>query len=354
MKIFLTGGAGFIGSALARHIVLNTEHEVICIDKLTYSGNLRALSDIKSSKRFFLEKIDICDNEGIGALFDKYKPEGLIHLAAETHVDRSIDNPSDFITTNIFGTYNLLEQSRKYFKILEKDKKKKFLFHHISTDEVFGDLDIKDLSFTEKSRYQPSSPYSASKASSDHLVRSWHRTYELPIVITNCSNNYGFNQFPEKFIPNVIIRALRGLPILVYGDGKQIRDWLFVDDHVEALLTVFNKGAIGETYNIGGMNEVENIEVVKKICEILEELVPNKPAGVANYQDLISFVQDRAGHDKRYAVDTNKINEELRWFPRETFDTGLRKTIHWYVNNSEWWQEIISEDYRLSDKKDKF
>ena len=344
MKIMVTGGAGFIGSALIRHLINNTKHEVINIDKLTYAGNTDSLREIERCNRYRLEEIDICDKDKIQDIFLSFQPNIVMHLAAETHVDRSIDDPSNFMQTNILGTVNLLECSNKY---LEKNQNKKFIFHHVSTDEVFGDLDNTNSFFTESTSYSPSSPYSASKASSDHFVRAWNRTYDLPVVITNCSNNYGPYHFPEKLIPHIILNALMGKPLPIYGNGMQIRDWLYVDDHVKALLIVANKGKIGETYNIGGHNEKTNIEVVNKICDLLEEFCPKKPNGVKKFSELITYVDDRPGHDKRYAIDASKIKNELGWIPEETFESGLRKTVKWYLENQEWWERVMSGDYKL-------
>ncbi len=347
MKILITGGAGFIGSALVRYLINETEHSVVNVDKLTYAGNLESLESIASSPRYQFEQADICDAPKMAAFFQTYQPDAVMHLAAESHVDRSIDGPAAFIETNIIGTYTLLEAARQYWLNLPETKKSAFRFHHISTDEVYGDLEGMDDLFTEETPYTPSSPYSASKASSDHLVRAWHRTYKLPVVVTNCSNNYGHFHFPEKLIPLVILNALEGKPLPVYGDGLQIRDWLFVDDHARALLTVVEKGQIGETYNIGGHNEKTNITVVKTICELLEELKPNKPDGVAHYQDLITYVTDRPGHDLRYAIDASKIARELGWTPQETFETGMRKTVQWYINNLEWCEHILKRKLQV-------
>ena len=334
MKILVTGGAGFIGSALIRHLINNTNHTVLNIDKLTYAGNLDALTSISSSDRYTLEQVDICDAKTLTHSFNHFQPNIVMHLAAESHVDRSINGAAEFIQTNIVGTFHLLEVARNYWNTLPTLKKERFKFHHISTDEVFGDLMGLDGLFTEESSYQPSSPYAASKASSDHLVRAWHRTYGLPIVITNCSNNYGPFQFPEKLIPLIILNALEGNPLPVYGDGQQIRDWLYVDDHALALLKVAEEGLNGETYNIGGNNEVTNISVVRLICDLLEELRPNKPKGIKHYSDLINFVTDRPGHDIRYAIDATKISKELNWSPSEKFETGLRKTVVWFLENN--------------------
>lgn len=347
MRILVTGGAGFIGSAVIRQIISRKGVEVINLDKLTYAGNLESLSNINFSNNYIHKKVDVCDIEAVDKIFEKHKPTCVMHLAAESHVDRSIDGPTDFINTNIIGTFNLLEVTRKYFYGLNEADKKKFRFHHISTDEVYGDLEGTDDLFTEQTPYSPSSPYSASKAASDHLVRAWGRTYGLPVVITNCSNNYGPYHFPEKLIPHVILNAIHGKALPIYGDGLQIRDWLYVEDHANALVKVVTEGKIGETYNIGGHNEKTNLEVVETICDLLEELSPHKPSGVINYRELITFVKDRPGHDARYAIDASKIERELGWVPEETFETGLRKTVQWYLNNRGWWERVLSGDYRL-------
>lgn len=340
-KTFLvTGGAGFIGSAVIRELIRNTEHKVVNVDKLTYAGNLESLTSVSGDSRYHFEKVDICDATEIERLFEQYQPDVVMHLAAESHVDRSIDGPAEFINTNIVGTYTLLEAARKYWQ--EQGKPEGFRFHHISTDEVYGDLHGSDDLFTETTPYAPSSPYSASKASSDHLVRAWYRTYDLPTVLTNCSNNYGPYHFPEKLIPLMILNALDGKPLPVYGDGSQIRDWLYVEDHARALLKVATEGKVGETYNIGGHNEKKNIDVVELICELLEELVPEKPASVMSYTDLITFVADRPGHDLRYAIDASKIEKELGWVPAETFESGMRKTVQWYLDNKSWWQPLLT------------
>jgi dTDP-glucose 4,6-dehydratase len=345
MKILITGGAGFIGSAVIRHIIENTNDEVVNLDKLTYAGNLESLQSVSSNNRYSFEQVDICNRSELDRVFLQHKPDVVMHLAAESHVDRSIDGPSEFIETNIVGTYNLLEASRQYWQSLNAEKKSSFRFHHISTDEVYGDLDGPEDLFTETTSYSPSSPYSASKAASDHLVRSWLRTYGLPTVVTNCSNNYGPYHFPEKLIPLMILNALEGKALPVYGDGQQIRDWLYVEDHARALYLVATKGKVGETYNIGGHNEKANIEVVKILCELLEELVPNKPSNVNSYQDLITYVKDRPGHDIRYAIDASKIEDELGWRPEETFESGIRKTVNWYLNNKEWWNRVLDGSY---------
>jgi dTDP-glucose 4,6-dehydratase len=338
--IFVTGGAGFIGSAVIRHLINNTDHKVINVDKLTYAGNLESLISVSDNARYTFEHVDICDAKAIQWILTQHQPDIIMHLAAESHVDRSIDGPGDFIQTNIVGTYNLLEQARTYWSNLTAEKKVVFRFHHISTDEVYGDLEGTDDLFTETTPYSPSSPYSASKASSDHLVRAWNRTFNLPTIVTNCSNNYGPFHFPEKLIPLVILNALQGKPLPVYGRGNQIRDWLYVEDHARALVLVATTGEIAETYNIGGHNEKQNIDVVKTICELLEELAPNKPQGVNNYQDLMTFVTDRVGHDVRYAIDASKIAKELNWMPLETFDSGIRKTVQWYLGNQDWCQHV--------------
>ena len=345
-KILITGGAGFIGSAVIRHIIKNSNHSVINIDKLTYAGNLESLTSVENNPRYFFEKVDICNSNEVSRIISKYQPDLLINLAAESHVDRSIDGPEKFIQTNIIGTYVLLEVVRKYFFDLDINKKKTFRFHHVSTDEVYGDLKKESELFTEKTSYSPSSPYSATKASSDHLVRAWHRTFKIPTLITNCSNNYGPYQFPEKLIPLIILKALEGQNLPIYGNGKQVRDWLYVEDHASALFKVALNGVIGETYNIGGHNELQNIEVVKIVCEILDELSPSKFNGIKKYEQLITFVEDRVGHDFRYAIDATKIANELNWTPDETFKTGIKKTVKWYLKNKIWCDRIKDGGYQ--------
>ena len=345
-RVLVTGGAGFIGSAVVRHLIQETECTVINVDKLTYAGNLESLLDVSDSPRYHFEQVDICNASELKRIFVTYKPDLVMHLAAESHVDRSIDGPAEFIQTNIVGTFTLLEAVREYWHALPENKRKDFRFHHISTDEVYGDLDGVDALFTENTPYDPSSPYSASKAGSDHLVRAWHRTYGLPVVVTNCSNNYGPYHFPEKLIPLMILNALEGKLLPVYGDGQQVRDWLYVEDHACALVRVATQGKIGQTYNIGGHNEKTNLEVVHATCDLLEEFVPGKKNNVTNYSDLISFVDDRPGHDLRYAIDASKLAKELGWKPKETFETGMRKTVLWYLEHESWWKRVQDGSYQ--------
>ncbi|OOF07969.1 dTDP-glucose 4,6-dehydratase [Salinivibrio sp. PR5] len=341
-KTFLvTGGAGFIGSAVVRELIDNTSHTVINVDKLTYAGNLESLVNVQDNSRYHFVQADICDAEKMAQVFAHFNPDVVMHLAAESHVDRSIDGPADFIQTNILGTYTLLEAARTYWSALSTEQKSQFRFHHISTDEVYGDLHGTDDLFTETTPYSPSSPYSASKASSDHLVRAWQRTFGLPTLVTNCSNNYGPYHFPEKLIPLVIINALEGKPLPVYGDGQQVRDWLFVEDHARALIKVATEGKVGETYNIGGHNEQTNLHVVESICDLIDEFLPIEHSR----RDLITFVKDRPGHDVRYAIDASKIARELGWEPQETFASGLRKTVIWYLENRQWWQRVRDGSY---------
>ena len=347
MKYLITGGAGFIGSALIRHLIDSTEHTILNLDSLTYAGNLDSLESINSSHRYSFKEIDICNFSALKHEIQSFKPDIIMHLAAESHVDRSIDEPGAFIQTNIIGTYNLLEATRMYLESASAECINNFRFHHISTDEVYGDLIGPEDLFTEDTPYAPSSPYSASKASSDHLVRAWGRTFQIPFIITNCSNNYGPFHFPEKLIPHTILNALHGKPIPVYGNGDQIRDWLYVEDHAIALHLAVTKGLIGETYNIGGYNEKKNLEVVESICNILENLAPDKPANIKYYKELITFVSDRPGHDQRYAIDSSKITNDLGWRPNETFETGLYKTVDWYLQNKQWWERVLNGSYKL-------
>ncbi len=345
MKIIITGGAGFIGSALIRYLMAESEHDILNIDKLTYAGNLASLKSVTDSPRYQFKQIDICDRPAISQVFTEYQPDIIMHLAAESHVDRSIDGPLDFIQTNVVGTAVLLEAARDYWQNLSGQDKSRFRFHHISTDEVYGSLGEDGL-FHETTAYDPSSPYSASKAGSDHLVRAWHRTYGLPVVLTNCSNNYGPNQFPEKLIPLIILNALEGKPLPIYGKGDQVRDWLYVEDHARALWKVVTEGSLGETYNIGGHNEKTNLEVVHTVCDILDKLAPEHPGNISRYRDLITHVTDRPGHDQRYAIDAGKINDTLGWKPMETFDSGIYKTVEWYLNNLDWCREIQDGSYQ--------
>ncbi len=371
MRIVVTGGAGFIGSAVIRHLIENTDHTVINVDKLTYAGNISSLVSVSGSPRYHFQQIDVCDGPALKQLFREYHPDAVMHLAAESHVDRSIDGPGEFIQTNLVGTFTLLEETRRYWKTLSDGAQQSFRFHHVSTDEVYGDLDDTGDLFTEQTNYDPSSPYSASKAGADHLVRAWQRTYGLPVVVTNCSNNYGPYHFPEKLIPHIILNALQHKPLPVYGDGTQVRDWLYVDDHARALVKVLTEGKVGETYNIGGHNEKQNIEVVKTICKILNELVPpshscpkfyhysqsGEPqilSTLAGYEDLITFVADRPGHDLRYAIDASKIQNNLGWTPEESFETGIRKTVEWYLKNKKWWQAVLDGSYQLGRLGDGF
>ncbi|MCE1115124.1 dTDP-glucose 4,6-dehydratase [Pseudomonas sp. NMI795_08] len=344
MKILVTGGAGFIGSAVIRHIITNTSDSVVNVDKLTYAGNLESLQAIDKDPRYVFEHVDICEREALDRVFLMHQPDAVMHLAAESHVDRSISGPSEFLQTNIIGTYVLLEATRAYWSGLDEARRSAFRFHHISTDEVYGDLEGPEDLFTETTPYQPSSPYSASKASSDHLVRAWARTYGLPALVTNCSNNYGPYHFPEKLIPLVILNALEGKPLPIYGKGDQIRDWLFVEDHARALYKVVTEGDVGETYNIGGHNEKQNIEVVRTVCSLLDELRPDSK--FAPHFNLVTYVTDRPGHDLRYAIDASKIQRELGWVPEETFESGIRKTVQWYLDNSEWVEHVKSGTYQ--------
>ena len=346
MKILVTGGAGFIGSAVIRHIIHNTGDSVVNVDKLTYAGNLESLASVSDDSRYTFEKVDICDRKALDEVLERHQPDSVMHLAAESHVDRSIDGPAAFMETNIIGTYTLLEAARQYWNTLDANGRQVFRFHHVSTDEVYGDLEGPEDLFTESSPYAPSSPYSASKASSDHLVRAWLRTYDFPTLISNCSNNYGPYHFPEKLIPLMILNALEGKPLPVYGEGTQVRDWLYVEDHARALYKIVTEGKVGETYNIGGHNEKQNIEVVHALCDLLDELVPEKPEGINRYRELVVHVQDRPGHDLRYAIDASKIQRDLGWTPEETFETGIRKTVQWYLENSEWCQRVQDGSYR--------
>ncbi len=343
--VIITGAAGFIGSALARMLIADSDITIVNVDSLTYAGNLDSLPGLLDHPRHHFEQVDISDGPAIAKLLEKYQPRGIMHLAAESHVDRSIDGPAAFIHANITGTYTLLDAARSYWNGLDETGQKAFRFHHISTDEVYGSLGPSGF-FTEETSYDPRSPYSASKASSDHLVRAWHHTYGLPVVVTNCSNNYGPYQFPEKLIPLMILNALEGKPLPIYGKGDNIRDWLYVDDHARALSKVFNEGRNGETYNIGGLNEKSNLEVVHALCDLLDELAPGRAAGVASYRDLIAYVADRPGHDQRYAIDASKIERELGWKPQESFESGLRQTVEWYLNNSGWCERVQSGKYR--------
>lgn len=343
MKLLITGGAGFIGSAVIRHIIRHTADSVVNVDKLTYAGNLESLAEVGESDRYAFEQVDICNRAEVERVFREHQPDAVMHLAAESHVDRSIDGPAAFIETNIVGTYTLLEVARAYWNDLDAERRDAFRFHHISTDEVYGDLEGPEGLFTEETSYAPSSPYSASKASSDHLVRAWQRTYGLPTLITNCSNNYGPYHFPEKLIPLMILNALEGKALPVYGKGEQIRDWLYVEDHARALYKVVTEGEVGETYNIGGHNEKQNIEVVNTICALLDELAPSQHSPYAN---LITYVADRPGHDLRYAIDADKIERELGWRPEETFESGIRKTVQWYLDNLDWCRRVQDGSYQ--------
>jgi dTDP-glucose 4,6-dehydratase len=343
MKVLVTGGAGFIGSAVIRHILSQTGDSVVNVDKLTYAGNLESLAAVRDSERYRFEQVDICDQAALERVFAAHRPDAVMHLAAESHVDRSIEGPAAFVQTNIVGTYTLLEACRQYWQGLRGAARDAFRFHHVSTDEVFGDLEGPEGLFTESTPYAPSSPYSASKASSDHLVRAWYRTYGLPVLLTNCSNNYGPYHFPEKLIPLMILNALEGKPLPVYGRGDQVRDWLYVEDHARALCQVIARGRLGETYNIGGHNEKSNLQVVESLCDLLQELAP---VAQRRYRDLITFVQDRPGHDHRYAIDAGKIERELGWTPRETFESGLRKTVQWYLDNQTWCARVQDGSYQ--------
>jgi dTDP-glucose 4,6-dehydratase len=345
MRILVTGGAGFIGSAVVREIINNNDHSVLNLDCLTYAGNLENLREVSGSERYSFSETDICDLPAVKAAVESFQPDAIMHLAAESHVDRSIDNPGAFIQTNVIGTYNMLATALDYYSGLKGDRKETFRFHHISTDEVFGSLGSEGL-FSETTPYAPNSPYSASKASSDHLVRAWHTTFGLPTLITNCANNYGPYHFPEKLVPLMILNAIEGKPLPVYGDGQQIRDWLYVEDHARALLTVVLEGTPGETYNIGGHNEIKNLEIVETICSILDTKIEDKPTSINRFEDLITHVTDRPGHDMRYAIDASKIKAELGWTPRESFASGIEKTINWYLENQQWCEQIQSGEYQ--------
>lgn len=347
MKILVTGGAGFIGSAVVHDLLGRKGVQVINVDKVTYAGNVASLRDVETRPGYAFEQIDICDGGELTKVFERHRPDAVMHLAAESHVDRSIDGPSAFVRTNLVGTSVLLEVSRQYWQQLGAKDRDRFRFLHISTDEVYGDLGPNDPPFTEVSRYEPSSPYSASKAGSDHLVRAWHRTYGLPVIVTNCSNNYGPRHFPEKLVPLMILNALAGRPMPVYGDGQNVRDWLYVEDHARALYEVLTRGRVGETYMVGGRSECSNIELVRAICAELELQAPDKPAGVGQYADLITFVTDRPGHDRRYSVDASKLEQELGWRPQETLRSGVAKTVKWYIDNTEWWQQITMKKYQM-------
>jgi len=346
MKILVTGGAGFIGSAVIRHVIRNTTDSVVNLDKLTYAGHLESVAEVESSDRYIFERLDVCVKKDVENAFLRHQPDALMHLAAETHVDRSIDGPDTFVQTNVVGTYVLLQAALAYTRGLTAERRAAFRFHHVSTDEVFGELLNPTARFSEDTRYAPGSPYAATKASSDHLVRAWGRTYGLPILVTNCSNNYGPYHYPEKLIPLMILNALEGKQLPVYGQGLQVRDWLYVEDHARALHRVLLQGRAGETYNIGGSSEMKNIDVVEKICELLEEMAPCKPANVCHFRDLIKYVTDRPGHDLRYAIDAAKISRELAWVPKETFESGIRKTVQWYLDNRDWCGRVQSGRYR--------
>jgi dTDP-glucose 4,6-dehydratase len=346
MKVLVTGGAGFIGSAVVRHLISNTDASVVNVDKLTYAGNPESIASVSASPRYSFEKVDICDRKALQRVFQQHSPDAVMHLAAESHVDRSIDAPDDFLQTNLIGTGQLLQTALHHWRSLDAQRAARFRFLHVSTDEVYGDLADTGGYFTEETPYAPSSPYSATKAGSDHLARAWGRTHKLPVIVTNCSNNYGPYHFPEKLIPHMILNALAGKPLPVYGDGNQIRDWLYVEDHARALWTVVTKGKIGETYNIGGHNEQRNLHVVKTICALLQQELPH-PSGPDGYERLITFVTDRPGHDTRYAIDASKIERELGWTPQETFESGLKKTVRWYLDNKGWWQRVLDGSYRL-------
>ena len=348
MTVLVTGGAGFIGSAVVHLLLRETDQAVVNVDKLTYAGNLDSLAEVagdpRYAERYHFERVDVADADAVRALFERYRPEAVLHLAAESHVDRSIDGPAEFVHTNIVGTFTLLQEARRWWTGLDARRKERFRFHHVSTDEVFGSLGATGY-FTETTPYDPSSPYSASKAGSDHLVRAWHRTYGLPVLVTNCSNNYGPRQVPEKLIPLTILNALAGKRLPVYGRGENVRDWLYVEDHARALLTVLTTGTPGETYNIGGHNERKNLDVVHAIADLVDELAPAL-AGGAPRRSLVEYVTDRPGHDLRYAIDASKIERELGWRPRETFETGLRKTVQWYLDHRAWWERVQAGTYR--------